>query len=400
LREPAVKADMVPDLAMNSLLSTAKCADANYATLFTKDEVKVFDLELTKINIEGGAAVMTGWRCPKTKLWRIPIKPDIENQNTDTILMSQEATDIIMSRRSEHPNEFVNSVYELPNLEQVVAWYHAAAGYPTKTTWIKAIEAGFYATWPLLTAKAVKKHYPETKETPKGHMKRVKSGVRSTKEQVQEHPEVEAAVSNLANLRRKHRDVYVHIEETGEMIYSDQTGRFPVTSSGGHKYIMVLVEIDSNFISMEPMKSRETSELIRAYNTIMSRLKAKGIQPKKQMLDNEAPRAYLDTIEEQGLEWELVPPHNHRRNVAERAIQTAKGHIIANVMGCDPTFPLKEWHRILPQIEMTLNMLRASNVRPMISAHAYVYTGNMTTIGCHWHHWDVPHNALRETVNV
>jgi len=53
LREPAAKADMVPDLAANSLLSTAKCADANYATLFTKDEVKVFDLELTKINIEG-----------------------------------------------------------------------------------------------------------------------------------------------------------------------------------------------------------------------------------------------------------------------------------------------------------------------------------------------------------
>jgi hypothetical protein len=90
-------------------------------------------------------------------------------------------------------------------------------------------------------------------------------------------------------------------------------------------------------------------------------------------LNNEAPRAYLDTIEEQGLEWELVPPHNHRRNVAEQAIQIAKGHIIANIMGCDPTFPLKEWHRILPQIEMTLNMLRASNVRPMISAHAYVY---------------------------
>jgi hypothetical protein len=37
------------------------------------------------------------------------------------------------------------------------------------------------------------------------------------------------------------------------MIYSDQMGRFPVTSSGGHKYIMVLVEIDSNFISTEPM---------------------------------------------------------------------------------------------------------------------------------------------------
>ena len=73
--------------------------------------------------------------------------------------------------------ETINSVYELPNLQQVVRWYHAAAGYPTKATWLKAIEAGFYATWPLLTAKAVKKHYPDTDATPKGHMKRVKSGI-------------------------------------------------------------------------------------------------------------------------------------------------------------------------------------------------------------------------------
>jgi hypothetical protein len=105
----------------------------------------------------------------------------------------------------------------------------------------------------------------------------------------------------------------------------------------------------------------------------MTRLKDKGLQPKKQMLDNQALRAFLDVIEENGLEWELVPPHNHRRNVAERAIQTAKGHIIANVLGCDPTFPLKEWHRIIPQMELTLNMLGPSNVRHTVSAHTYVY---------------------------
>lgn len=56
----------------------------------------------------------------------------------------------------------------------VVAWYHAAAGNPTKATWLKAIGKGFYATWALLTAKSVRKHFPETEETPKGHMKRVK----------------------------------------------------------------------------------------------------------------------------------------------------------------------------------------------------------------------------------
>jgi hypothetical protein len=136
---------------------------------------------------------------------------------------------------------------------------------------------------------------------------------------------------------------------------------------------MVLVEIDSNYIAMEPMRSRETAEMIKVYETMMERLKSTGIQPKKQILDNEAPRAYLEAIEEQGLEWELVPPNNHRRCIAERGIQTAKGHIIANFLGCDESFPSREWHRLLPQIEMTLNMLRPANVRPTVSAHTYLY---------------------------
>ncbi|KAL7506394.1 hypothetical protein ACHAXN_005054 [Cyclotella atomus] len=117
------------------------------------------------------------------------------------------------------------------------------------------------------------------------------------------------------------------------MIHNDQMGRFPVVSSKGHKCIMVLVDIDSNYIAMEPMQLQETAEIIKVYETIMARLKSAGLQPKKQILDNEAPRAYLDAIEAQGLDWELVPPNNHRRCIAERGIQTAKGHIIANLLG-------------------------------------------------------------------
>jgi hypothetical protein len=127
------------------------------------------------------------------------------------------------------PKEYANSVYELPNLEQVVAWYHAAAGYPTKATWLKAIAAGFYTSWPLLTTKAVKKHFPEAPETAKGHMLRIKSGVRSTKAQVDEPTEIQQAEAVLAELRRKHKDIYVNVKDATEMVHTDQTGRFPVT---------------------------------------------------------------------------------------------------------------------------------------------------------------------------
>jgi hypothetical protein len=49
---------------------------------------------------------------------------------------------------------------------------------------------------------------------------------------------------------------------------------------------MVMVEINSNAILVEPMKSRKDEEMIRMYNTLLLRLKQAGIVPKKHILDN------------------------------------------------------------------------------------------------------------------
>lgn len=47
--------------------------------------------------------------------------------------------------------------------------------------------------------------------------------------------------------------------------------------------------------------------------------------------------------------------------------------LVANLLGCDESYPAREWHWLLPQMEMTLNMLRPLNVRPAISAYNYVF---------------------------
>jgi hypothetical protein len=38
-------------------------------------------------------------------------------------------------------------------MKQVIRYLHAAAGFPTKDTWIKAITNGNYVTWPGLTVE-------------------------------------------------------------------------------------------------------------------------------------------------------------------------------------------------------------------------------------------------------
>jgi hypothetical protein len=66
-----------------------------------------------------------------------------------------------------------------------------------------------------------------------------------------------------------------------------------------------------------------------------------------------------------------VPPHCHRRNAAERAIRTFKEHFVAGLSSVDPAFPLHLWDRLLPQAEITLNLLRISRLHPQLSAAAH-----------------------------
>ena len=73
------------------------------------------------------------------------------------------------------------------------------------------------------------------------------------------------------------------------------------------------------------------------------------------------------------MEYELVPKGQHRRNIAEKAIQTWKATAIGVFSGMDPKCPLYLWDLMLPQIDMQVNLQRQSNTTPKISAHAHLY---------------------------
>jgi len=74
----------------------------------------------------------------------------------------------------------------------------------------------------------------------------------------------------------------------------------------------------------------------------------------------------------QGITLQYVAPNQHRANKAER---TFKNHFIATLSGADPDFPLAAWDLLIPQAELTLNLMRASNVNPFISAYYQLLHG-------------------------
>ncbi len=128
----------------------------------------------------------------------------------------------------------------------------------------------------------IQKYYPKTIEMAKGHLNQTRKNVRSTKAKT-----APLETCNTSQLNgKKLRDVYTKTYRVRKTMFSDQTGRFPTRSQQGNKYIMVMVEIDSNTILVEPMKSRKDEEMIRAYNALLLRLRRAGIVPKKHILDN------------------------------------------------------------------------------------------------------------------
>ena len=73
------------------------------------------------------------------------------------------------------------------------------------------------------------------------------------------------------------------------------------------------------------------------------------------------------------MSYQLVKPDDHRRNIAERDIQTWKNHFVGVLSGTAATFPLHILCQPIPQAERQLMLLSMSNVNPKISSYAHVY---------------------------
>eukprot|EP00804_Cyclotella_cryptica_P015847 CCRYP_006351-RA/>CCRYP_006351-RA protein AED:0.42 eAED:0.15 QI:0/0/0/0.6/1/1/5/0/704 len=163
IRAPANQVDIVPNLTQ-SLLSGSKFADAGYMAIYDKDEVNFYNSDKIHIN---ATSILQGYRCPHTGLWRVPLRQITSNVNNDTLILdllcgtkslntkyAMPATVAVrnhLKSSGEREEHTILNVFELPSIKQTIRYFHAAAGFPTKTTWMAAIRRGNYNTWPLVT---------------------------------------------------------------------------------------------------------------------------------------------------------------------------------------------------------------------------------------------------------
>ena len=72
------------------------------------------------------------------------------------------------------------------------------------------------------------------------------------------------------------------------------------------------------------------------------------------------------------MELELVPPGCHQRNAAKVAIRNFKAHFLSILAGTATDFLPSLWDRLLPQAEVTVNLLQQSNATPTVSAYVHL----------------------------
>ena len=124
-----------------SLISVCQMADEGYVTAFDENECNIYDRKKVKIVISE-KAVLKGYRCKNSGVWRIPLKNTIFKKNMDTIIIDRPI-----------PGEAISHIFELPSTENTIKYMHAAAGFPVKETRIRAVRAGNYTTGPGLSVK-------------------------------------------------------------------------------------------------------------------------------------------------------------------------------------------------------------------------------------------------------
>ncbi len=147
---------------------------------------------------------------------------------------------------------------------------------------------------------------------------------------------------------------------------TDLTGRFPVKSVNGHEYI--LVTFHHGYIHLTPLKTRSSASYVSAFSSVVTFFKSLSHPLTFLVIDNETSADLTAFFRSVSPTFQYAPPQNHRTLPAERAIRTAKNHLICTFSSCHATLPSNRWPDLLPQSELTLNHLLSWTPNPTLSA--------------------------------
>ena len=335
------EASIVPGLRSASLLSVGALCDDNCTVHFDKQKVDI---------IKNNEVILHGKRNKEDGLYELPIKK-VETEKLNVIIRLDK------------------SKMELAN------FLHGAMFSPTVSTLRKAIRNKQLLTFPGINDIDFTKYVEDSVPTNMGHIRQERKFLRSTKCKISEETDVNMNDHDYNPVKEEKQ--YCLLSKlvpftAKELAYGDMTGQFPYKSSRGNQYIYIMYDYDSNMILATAIPNRQAATIKKAWESMFLRLTKHGNKITHFILDNELSGELKKAFTKYSVQYQRVPPHIHRRNAAERAIQTFKSRLLSGLATCHSQFPVVEWDRLLMQAELTLNLLRTSRVNPRLSAWAYV----------------------------
>jgi hypothetical protein len=187
---------------------------------------------------------------------------------------------------------------------------------PKISTLLKAVRWGFLKGCPKLSEQLILKYLNPSTATAKGHMKRPRHGIRSTRPKQKKDNSMEPMpvpqiappvlplfVPNVIQDVHTGPNVIVDdgdesianifcfgafVDKTSGIVYHDLTGSFPFMSFDGSVFFFVLYHYESNAIFTTPTTGLNDVSIFNAYKTYFDVLTVKGFKPKLNIMDNQA----------------------------------------------------------------------------------------------------------------
>jgi hypothetical protein len=256
--------------------------------------------------------------------------------------------------RAQHQS-IAGFTHSIKTRVNAVKFIHQSLCNPKFLTLLKAVRKGFLKGCPNINEKLILKYLNPSPATAKGHMKRPRHGIKSTTPRVKPMqppihvPAITFPVQPVESIGDNSEQTSVHnaqcpnlIGDNGDesianvfgfgafadknngIVYHDLTGSFPFMSLDRSVCFFVLYHYEANCILASPIVGLDDKSIFEAYKTRFRELEAKGFKPKLNVMDNQATKHIKQFLTDNECRLQLVEPHNHRVNTAERAIQTFK----------------------------------------------------------------------------
>jgi hypothetical protein len=309
LSATAKTAHILDGMTNSSLISIGQLCDDDCVAVLDKRKLQVF---------KRNAYVLSGTRNKIDGLW-------------DIALPISRPT----STRPKAPLQVNAIIRKDISKTNLVQYLYGCLGSPVVSTWKLAIANGNFITWPGIDTLSIDAHLPKNIASAKGHMDQERKNLQSTrikletdKIEIEDDDDAFFPIADTRNIKTFAACAQIVPFVVKNTAYHDLTGRSPHCSSQGNEYLLVVYDHDSNSILHVALKNKAAAEIKRGcWISIHERLMRGGNQPKIYILDNEASADLKKGLKKYGLDYQLVPPHVHRRNAAERATRTFKSHL-------------------------------------------------------------------------